>query len=114
LAAVPASSAASTDQPADATAILSAIWKEVLNVDEVGLDDNFFDIGGDSIYLVDVVAMAQERGLTFTPVVVFEHPTIRSLAAHLTSSGCETGAVDKLRERALRQRRAAGLNPMEK
>jgi ubiquinone/menaquinone biosynthesis C-methylase UbiE/aryl carrier-like protein len=114
LAAVTASSAASTDQPADATAILSAIWKEVLNVDEVGLDDNFFDIGGDSIYLVDVVAMAQERGLTFTPVVVFEHPTIRSLAAHLTSSGRETGAVDKLRERALRQRRAAGLKPMEK
>jgi hypothetical protein len=96
---------------AEVEKILSGIWSDTLGVPHVGLDDNFFDIGGDSIYLVDVVTVAQTRGLEFTPVIVFEHPTIRALAKHLTCCNGESGAMDKLRERAERQRQALGLKP---
>ena len=96
---------------AEVEKILSGIWSDVLGVPHVGLDDNFFDIGGDSIYLVDVVTVAQTHGLEFTPVIVFEHPTIRGLAKHLTGCNGESGAMDKLRERAERQRQALGLKP---
>jgi ubiquinone/menaquinone biosynthesis C-methylase UbiE len=105
--AVPATARSS----ADVEKILSGIWTEVLGVASVGLDDNFFDIGGDSVYLVDVVTAAQTHGLEFTPVIVFEHPTIRGLAQHLTGRNSGTGAMDKLRERAERQREALGLKP---
>jgi ubiquinone/menaquinone biosynthesis C-methylase UbiE len=91
--------------------LLSGIWADVLGVPNVGLDDNFFDIGGDSVYLVDVVTVAQTHGLEFTPVIVFEHPTIRGLAKHLTGRNGDSGAMDKLRERAELQRQALGLKP---
>jgi ubiquinone/menaquinone biosynthesis C-methylase UbiE len=91
--------------------LLSSIWTDVLGVPHVGLDDNFFDIGGDSVYLVDVVTVAQTFGLRFTPVVVFEHPTIRGLAKHLTGGNGDSGMMEKLRERAERQRQALGLKP---
>lgn len=88
---------------------LRKIWLQVLGIAEVGLDDNFFDIGGDSIYLVDVVELAKDYGLDFTPVTVFEHPTVRSLAKHLAGDKASVGALDKIRERAERQRQALGL-----
>jgi hypothetical protein len=91
--------------------LLSRIWSDVLGVPHVGLDDNFFDIGGDSVYLVDVVTVAQTHGFDFTPVIVFEHPTIRGLAKHLTGRNGDESAMDRLRERAERQRQALGLKP---
>ena len=39
------------------------IWKEVLGLDEIGVDDNFFQLGGDSIRSIQVQALAQKRGL---------------------------------------------------
>lgn len=111
-AAAPATSPATAAQSSDdVEAILSGIWTEILGIRSVGLDDNFFDIGGDSVYLVDVVRLAHDRGLEFTPVIVFEHPTIRALAKHLTSGMFDKSGIEKMRDRALRQRQALGLKP---
>jgi amino acid adenylation domain-containing protein/non-ribosomal peptide synthase protein (TIGR01720 family) len=59
---------------------LAAIWSEVLRVDRVGRKDNFFDLGGDSILSIQIVARAAARGLTIVPKQVFEAQTIAELA----------------------------------
>ncbi len=64
-----------------AEAILAEIWAEVLRRPNVGLDDNFFALGGDSILSLQIIARAKRRGLKLTPKLVFQHQTVRSLAA---------------------------------
>ena len=60
---------------------LAAIWCEVLGVDRVGVHDNFFGLGGDSILSIQVIARAQQAGLRLTPRQLFQHQTIAELAA---------------------------------
>ena len=72
-----------TDYVAPRTAVeeqLAEIWRSVLEADRVGVNDDFFDAGGDSISQIIVVARAKERGLDLTPRDVFERPTIAALA----------------------------------
>ncbi|MCZ4604657.1 phosphopantetheine-binding protein [Streptomyces sp. HUAS 31] len=59
------------------------IWRGLFGVD-VGPDDNFFDLGGDSLKVVDVVAAARKRGITFRSSAVFRNPTPSLLASSLT------------------------------
>ncbi|HET7288465.1 MAG TPA: amino acid adenylation domain-containing protein, partial [Pyrinomonadaceae bacterium] len=64
----------------EAECILSGIWSELLNLERVGLRDNFFHLGGDSILSIQVVARARQSGLLLTPRQIFEHPTLAALA----------------------------------
>ncbi|MCJ8274064.1 MAG: condensation domain-containing protein, partial [Psychrosphaera sp.] len=59
---------------------LAAIWSEVLGIEQVGINDNFFSIGGDSILSTVVIAHANIDKLYFTPRQLFESKTIRALA----------------------------------
>ncbi len=59
---------------------LAAIWCAVLRLDSVGRDDNFFEIGGDSISSVQVIAKAREIGLALTPQDIFKNQTVGTLA----------------------------------
>ncbi|KAI0121285.1 polyketide synthase [Xylariales sp. AK1849] len=64
-----------------------AIWSRVLGHDRVGVNDNFFEVGGDSLRVVRV--QKELQGLIGRPVSIpklFEHYTIKTLAAHLTRS----------------------------
>ena len=58
-------------------AVLAEVWSAVLSLEEVGVDDNFFDLGGDSIRSIQVQAQAKKRGLAFTLADAFSHQTIR-------------------------------------
>ncbi|MFZ5635065.1 MAG: amino acid adenylation domain-containing protein [Pseudomonadota bacterium] len=60
---------------------LSAIWAAELSASEVGAEDNFFDLGGDSIRALRIVAEAGRNGLNFTVADLFRRPTVRALAA---------------------------------
>jgi amino acid adenylation domain-containing protein len=63
---------------------LAEIWAEVLGVTEVGLDDDFFDLGGHSMLAVQVVALAHERhGFAVSLRSIFDAPTVRLLAEQL-------------------------------
>ncbi|QRX81460.1 non-ribosomal peptide synthetase [Glaciimonas sp. PAMC28666] len=62
---------------------LADIWKAVLNIDEVGLNDNFFALGGDSILSLQIIARARKSGMRLTPKQLFEHQTIGKLAAYV-------------------------------
>ncbi|HZI16962.1 MAG TPA: amino acid adenylation domain-containing protein [Pyrinomonadaceae bacterium] len=59
---------------------LAQIWSEVLGVAEVGVHDNFFELGGDSILSIQIVARANQGGLSLQPPQLFEHQTIAQLA----------------------------------
>ncbi|WP_432190128.1 condensation domain-containing protein [Streptomyces sp. Tue6028] len=62
-----------------AEAVMAEVWKDVLGIEEVALDDDFFSCGGDSLLAITVVAEAQKRGLRTTMVHLFKHPTIRGM-----------------------------------
>jgi Condensation domain/Phosphopantetheine attachment site len=64
--------------------MLCALFAEVLGIECVGIDDNFFKLGGDSIVSIQLVSRARNAGLVFTPRAVFEHQTVRGLAAVAT------------------------------
>ena len=61
--------------------LLASIWAEALGVDRVGSDDNFFDLGGDSIISLQIAARAHRVGIELRPRQLFEHQTVRELAA---------------------------------
>ncbi|MCG8351746.1 MAG: amino acid adenylation domain-containing protein [Chloroflexales bacterium] len=63
--------------------ILAAIWAQVIGVERVGVYDNFFALGGDSIMSIQVIARAKQAGLRLTPRQLFEAPTVAGMAALL-------------------------------
>jgi aryl carrier-like protein len=70
--------------PATRTEIaLAAIWAEVLRVTRVGLEDDFFALGGDSIQLFQITARANQSGLPFKAKDLLRHPTLGALAGYL-------------------------------
>jgi len=77
------SAALSTDYVAPVNEVerdLEKIWKELLNVEQVGRYDNFFELGGDSIITIQVVSRAKRLGYHFLPKHLFNHQTIAALA----------------------------------
>ncbi|CAO3437382.1 amino acid adenylation domain-containing protein [Azospirillum endophyticum] len=66
----------------EAESILAALWQKLLHVDKIGIHDNFFVAGGDSIISLQLSAQARLQGLRFEPRAVFRHQTIAALAAH--------------------------------
>ncbi|WP_224282222.1 non-ribosomal peptide synthetase [Streptomyces sp. LS1784] len=60
--------------------ILTRLFQEVLGTDRAGTDASFFDLGGDSIMAIQLVAKAREHGLRLTPTEVFKLRTVESLA----------------------------------
>ncbi|MFI5572519.1 amino acid adenylation domain-containing protein, partial [Streptomyces sp. NPDC051740] len=63
---------------------LSALFAEVLGVPGIGVDDSFFDLGGDSIVSIQLVSRARKAGLTLSPRDVFDHRTVAALAEAIT------------------------------
>lgn len=60
--------------------ILLSLWTDVLGVKGIGINNNFFDIGGDSIISIQIIARANQLGLRLTPRLIFQYPTIEELA----------------------------------
>ncbi|KPC80753.1 amino acid adenylation domain-containing protein [Streptomyces sp. NRRL S-4] len=67
---------------------IAEVWCQALGLEWVGAEDNFFDVGGDSLRLTSVVATLRERlGLQVTRLDMFGHPTVRAMAAHVADAG---------------------------
>ena len=63
---------------------LADVWAETLGARRVGIDNNYFALGGDSILSIRVRAGMLERGFDFSIEQLFRHPTIRKLAEHVS------------------------------
>jgi amino acid adenylation domain-containing protein len=96
---------------------IARIWRHVLNVDSVGATQKFFEIGGTSLRVIQLIAeFKREFGQMLPLGDFFAHPTIRDLASYLTARGVDssgdTGAAIAESRRtvlnALRDRRTGG------
>ena len=85
-----------SDRPATASyrppvtpteARLAEIWREILGAERVGVDDSFFELGGDSILALRLALRARESGLPLDAARLFLHPTVARLAADLDGAG---------------------------
>ncbi len=64
----------------EAEATLARIWAEVLGLDEVGVHDDFFEVGGDSLLSIRILARANQAGLEISPEGFFANPTVAGQA----------------------------------
>ena len=94
---------------------LAAIWREALGLERVGIHDNFFDLGGHSLLLVQIQARLRERfGRSVGIVELFRYPTVGALARHLGAAAAvhreaePALAATRFEERAARSRAALG------
>jgi len=94
--------------------LLTDIWKEVLQLDRVGMNDNFFDLGGTSLSLMTVYAHLEARsGLSVPVVKLLQYPTIGSLAPYLANALSENQS--RLESSRLRgSRRRAKLSKLDR
>ncbi|MBF6192811.1 amino acid adenylation domain-containing protein, partial [Nocardia beijingensis] len=67
--------------------VIAEVIGEVLAIERVGLDDDFFALGGDSIVSIQVVTRSRARGVSFTPRDVFEQRTVAALARAAVVAG---------------------------
>lgn len=65
----------------EAHATLARIWSEVLGTDEISIHDDFFELGGDSILSIRLIARANDAGVKVAPERFFETPTIAGMMA---------------------------------
>ena len=90
---------------------IAAIWQRVLGLEQVGLQDNFFDIGGNSLLLIQLHRrLCEELGAQILILDVFQHPTVAALAELLQRKSSGTTAepsFDGAQERAEKIRKAA-------
>ncbi|MGX1572818.1 amino acid adenylation domain-containing protein, partial [Paenibacillus terrae] len=62
---------------------LVAVWQSVLGVQTVGILDNFFDLGGDSIKAIQIASRAFQAGYKLDMKYLFQYPTVAALASHM-------------------------------
>ncbi|HKU74240.1 MAG TPA: amino acid adenylation domain-containing protein [Pyrinomonadaceae bacterium] len=72
--------------------VLAEIWSDVLGIEQVGINDNYFAVGGDSIRSLRIISLARARGMEFSLQQLFRHQTIAELAAELTLNKTNTTA----------------------
>ncbi|WP_434034546.1 amino acid adenylation domain-containing protein [Cupriavidus sp. a3] len=90
--------------------MLAAVWADVLGIAQVGLHDNFFALGGDSILSLQIVARARLQGWRLTPRQVFEHQTVAALAQ--VAQRVDVAAEDAANDAA--EHGAAPLTPVQR
>lgn len=74
----------STTLSAGVEDVISGLWKKLLNLDQIALDDDFFDLGGDSLIGLQMFSAIKEiYGIEFGLSLLFEAPTIRVLAKYV-------------------------------
>jgi amino acid adenylation domain-containing protein len=90
----------------DAEQLIASVWQEVLQLEAVGIHDNFFDLGGNSLLLLQSCSkLAEAFGVELSIGELFQYPTIYALAQHLSQTSREGPAVNnyKLSRRVARQ-----------
>jgi tyrocidine synthetase III len=86
---------------------IAEIWSEVLNIDNIGINDNFFDIGGHSLLIIRVHSeIEKEINKKIEVVDLFKYPTIASLSEFINCGNSDNIIIDKAMQRAENQKNA--------
>jgi acyl transferase domain-containing protein len=76
--------------------VLVSVWREILGFEEIGIDDNFFDLGGDSLLATQVISRVRVVfRMELPPNSLFDAPTINQLALCLIVREAQPGLVEK-------------------
>lgn len=67
-------------QASEVEGVLARIWADLLGHESVGLHENLFELGGDSLTCIQICSRARSIGLTVSPNQIFQHPTVKELA----------------------------------
>ncbi|MDQ3403410.1 MAG: amino acid adenylation domain-containing protein, partial [Actinomycetota bacterium] len=106
-----------TEPRTEAERLVAAAWADVLGVERIGADDNFFAVGGDSILSIRVVSRLREVfGVRLSPRALFEHPTVAELARAIPGGDTDvipSAAVDSAVPQSFAQRRLWFLDQFE-
>ncbi len=93
---------------------IASIWQDVLGVAKASTSDNFFDLGGHSLLVIQVQRRLREvTGREISITDMFRLPTIRSLAAHLNGSLTRTAVSDGLSRANARRGMRLRINPQQ-
>jgi acyl transferase domain-containing protein/acyl carrier protein len=76
--------------------IVAKVWREVLGIDEIDIDDDYFELGGDSLKAIEILSKLNERNISIPLKKVIEYPTIKSLAAFIDENTNEVMHGEKL------------------
>lgn len=74
---------------------IAAVWKDVLGCEEIGRNDNYFEIGGDSILSLQIITRLRKRGIRVTPKQLFGQQTVAALATVATVATPQDAARTK-------------------
>lgn len=86
---------------------IATVWQEVLHLKQVGLDDNFFDLGGHSLRMAQTHSKLREVLNTDVSMVdLFKYPTVSSLAKYLSQEPSQESSLQSSRDRAKKQKEA--------
>ncbi len=103
-------SAAAEISSAGLETMIAGAFKEALGIDEVGVQDNFFDLGANSLVVAEVaVALRNTLGRDIPLTDLFQYPTIRALTAYLTQSPAEPTLAERGSERGQARKEALRL-----
>jgi acyl carrier protein len=80
---------------------IASIWQEVLKLKRVGVEERFFDAGGNSLLVVRLCSRVREElGRELPLIEVFRHPTIKALAGYLSEEQPAKDTFGKIQDRA--------------
>lgn len=79
----------------DTEKLLCAIMAEILNAGQVGLTDDFFDLGGDSLKAIELISACESEGLHIDLQSVFEHPTPKEMIENISANSAHITLYDK-------------------
>ena len=86
---------------------LTDIWRRVLNLDRIGVHDNFFDLGGTSLLAIYLVSQVQESFNIDIPVIkLFQYPNVNSLSEYINGDRDEQPSFQRVIDRAQRRKDA--------
>jgi acyl carrier protein len=87
---------------------IASVWQKMFGLEQVNVETNFFEFGGHSLLLIQMHSLLREKLNSEFPIVaLFEHPTVRALARHLSQpAGQAVEKGEKWRDRAQRQKKA--------
>jgi acyl carrier protein len=88
--------------------LIAGEWQKMFGFDQVSVEDNFFELGGHSLLLVQMhIRLRETLKQEFPIVTIFEHPTVRALARHLSQADrAPSDRGEQWRNRAQLQRQA--------
>ena len=76
--------------------VLLTVWRGILGIDKIGIDDDFFELGGDSVLATQIISRLREMFRMDLPLIVlFDAPTVEKLAQFMIENEARPGLVEK-------------------